>query len=112
MEVSDEEWCLKQREDREDKTAAGDGSKKVATGSNEDGRATGTKSQGLSEYKISKAKNIAELRRQLAEVDKEYPFPKELRQKKEVRKQSSSKKDKAPQGEAVRRELTRIKGAK
>ena len=90
----------------------GDGSKKVATGSNEDGRATGTKSQGLSEYKISQVKNIAELRRQLAEVDKENPFPKELRQKKEVRKQSSSKKDKAPQGEAVRQESTRIKGTK
>ena len=66
----------------------------------------------VSEYEISKAKNITKLRRQLAEVDKEYPFPEEPRQKKEVRKQSSSKKDKAPQGEAVQQESTRIKATK
>jgi chromatin segregation and condensation protein Rec8/ScpA/Scc1 (kleisin family) len=58
---------------------------------------------------MDKAKNVAELRRKLAEVEKNYPLPEEFRATKEHRKPASSKKAKAPQEEVVRRESTRIK---
>lgn len=108
-EVSDKEWHSKQKEDGDKEMAADDGGENAAAGANGDRHVTATKLQGLSEYEMIKAKNVAKLKRQLAEVDKNYPLPEEFRGKKEHRKPASSKKGKAPQGDVVRRESTRIK---
>lgn len=108
-EISDKEWHSKQKEDGDKMIAADDDGENTAAGANGDCHVTAMKSQGLSEYEINKAKNVAELKRQLAEVDKAYPLPEELRGKKEHRKPVSGKKGKAPQGEVVRRGSTRIK---
>jgi len=99
LEVSDKEW-QKQKEDGDKKTAADDGSENAAVGTNGD-HVTAMKSQGLSEYEINKVKNVAKLKQQLAEVDKNYPLPEEFRGKKDHRKPASSKKGKAPWGDVV-----------
>jgi len=108
-EVSDKEWYSKQKDARGEKTAADDGSKNASAGANGDCHITAAKSQGLSDYELKKVKNVAKLKRQLAELDKKYPLPEELRQKEEYRKPGISKKGKAPQGDVVRRASTRIK---
>ena len=109
LEVSDNDWHLKQEEDGDKMTATDDGGENEAAGANGDRHVTTTKSQGVSEYKKNKAKNEADLRKRLAEVEKNYPLPEELRVTKGHRKPASSKKSKAPQGDVVRRESTRIK---
>lgn len=108
LEVSDNDWHSKQEEDGDNMTAAEHGCENEAAGANGDRHVTTTKSQGLSEYKKNKAKN-ANLRKRLAEVEKNYPLPKELRVTKGHRKPASSKKSKALQGDVVCRESTRIK---
>jgi len=106
LEVSDKEW---QEEDGDKMMIEDDSGENAAAGVNGDRHVTTTESQGLSDYKINKAKNVADLRRKLAEVEKNYPLPEEFRVMKEHRKPGSSKKGKAPQEEAVRRESRRIK---
>jgi len=100
-EVSDKEWYSKQKDAGGEKTAADDGSKNTGAGVNGDCHVTAVKSQGLSEYELKKAKNVTELKRQLAELDKKYPLLEELRRKEEYRKPGISKKGKAPQGNII-----------
>ncbi|EDR04482.1 uncharacterized protein LACBIDRAFT_304605 [Laccaria bicolor S238N-H82] len=109
LEVSDKEWHSEQKEDGDNMAAEDNGGDNAAAGAHGNHHVTATKSHGLSEYEINKAKNVAELKRKLAEVDKKYPFPEELRGKKEHRKPASIKKGKAPEGEVIRRGSTRIK---
>jgi len=106
LEVSDKEW---QEEDGDKMMIEDDGGENAAAGANGDHHVTTTESQGLSDYEINKAKNVADLRRKLAEVEKNYPLPKEFRVTKEHRKPGSSKKGKALQEEVVHRESRRIK---
>ena len=77
-EVSDEEWKLKN----------------IEAGDDANGEDKTTLSKGISEYKISRVKNITKLKLELAKLDEQYLFPDELQQKSAMKK-SAKKKSKA-----------------
>ena len=91
-EVSDEEWKLKN----------------IEAGDDVNGDDKTTLSKGISEYEISRAKNIAKLKLELAKLDEQYPFPDELQQKSATKK-SAKKKSKVEGEEVSRRQSPRNK---
>ena len=107
-DVSDEELKLKNAEEAdeqlgtdtvisEDRNTARSDNAKV------DGQVTETSLKGKGEYVRDKAKNIAELKRELDKVKEQYPLPDELKKKPMVKK-SAKGKGKMQGNEVIRRE--------
>ena len=110
-DVPDEELKLKNVEEAdeqlaidevtsENKNNAGSDDKKV------DGQVTETSLKGKSDYMRNKAKNIAELKRELDKVKEQYPLPDGLEQKPVVKK-LAKRKDKMQGDKVIRRESLR-----
>jgi hypothetical protein len=73
-----------------------------------DGDGTETRSKGQSDYERNKAKNIAELQRELGQLNEQYPVPDEVKRKPEPKKSSANKRSKTRDEEVVRRESPRL----
>ena len=114
-EVSDDEWNAKNRDEveGEGKLNTNDSVKAiendVAGGDNVEGDDHPTKvvPKGLSEYERNKAKNIAELKQELGQLNEWYPLPEELKRKPEPKK--AVNKIKTPDEEVVQCESPRNK---
>jgi hypothetical protein len=114
-EVSDDEWDAKNRDEveGEGKLNTDDSVKAiendVAGGDDVEGDDHPTEAvpKGPSEYERNKAKNIAELKRELSQLNERYPLPEELKRKPEPKK--AANKSKTQDEEVVRRESPRNK---
>jgi hypothetical protein len=85
---------------KENDVAGGDDAK--------DGDGIETGSKGQSDYERNKAKNIAELERELGQLNEQYPVPDELKRKPGPKKSSAKNKSKTRDEEVVRRESRRL----
>lgn len=107
-EVSNEEWKLKNAKEGYEQLASNPVKDKDIAGDDANGDDITTLSKGISEYEISKVKNIAKLKLELAKLGEKYPLPDEFQQK-SVTKKSAKNKSKVQGEEVIRRQSPRNK---